>query len=44
MKEGLIKLERIRAIQEAIYGFLLDEVITPNEEFYANHWIKCGST
>ena len=42
MKEDLIELERVRAIQEALCGFLLDEVINPNVEFYANH--KRGST
>ena len=36
MAEDLIEPERIRAIQESIYGFLLDEVINPNGEFYAD--------
>jgi hypothetical protein len=27
MKEDLIEPERVRAIEEALYGFLLDEVI-----------------
>ena len=34
MKENLIKPERIRAIQEALYEFLLDEVINPKGEFH----------
>ena len=34
MKEDLIKLERIRAIQESLCGFLLDEVINRKREFY----------
>ena len=42
MKEDLIELERVRAIQEALCGFLLDEVIIPNGELYANY--KRGST
>jgi hypothetical protein len=32
--EELIEMARIRAIQEAICGFLLDEVINPKGEFY----------
>ena len=40
MKEDLIEPERIRAIQESIGGFLLDEVINPNGEFYADHRIS----
>ena len=36
MKENLIEPERIRAIQEALCGFLLDEVINPNGEFYSD--------
>ena len=40
MKEDLIKLERIRAIQESICGFLLDEVINPNGEFYSDQRIS----
>jgi len=34
MKEDLIKPERVRAIQEAICAFLLDEVINPKGKFY----------
>ena len=30
MQEELIEMARVRAIQEAICGFLLDEVINPN--------------
>ena len=33
MKEELIEIARIRAIQEAICGFLLDKVINPKGEF-----------
>ena len=36
MKENLIELERIRAIQEGLCGFLLDEVINPKGEFYSD--------
>ena len=36
MKENLIEPERIRAIQEALCGFLLDEVINPKCEFYSD--------
>jgi hypothetical protein len=36
MKEELIEMARIRAIQEAICGFLLDEVINPKGEFYGD--------
>ena len=36
MAEQLIQPERIKAIQESICGFLLDEVINPNGEFYAD--------
>jgi hypothetical protein len=36
MKEEFIEMARIRAIQEAICGFLLDEVINPKGEFYGD--------
>jgi len=36
MKEELIEIARIRAIQEAICGFLLDEVINPKGEFHGD--------
>ena len=36
MKEELIEMARVRAIQEAICGFLLDEVINPKGEFYGD--------
>jgi hypothetical protein len=36
MKEELIEVARIRAIQEAICGFLHDEVINPKDEFYGD--------
>ena len=42
MVEGLIEPERIKAIQELICGFLLDEVINPNGEFYADLKISVG--
>ena len=42
MKEDLIELEKIRAIQESICGFLLDEVINPNREFYVDHRLTVG--
>jgi hypothetical protein len=42
MKEELIEPERIKAIQEEICGFLLDEVINPKGEFYADHRISLG--
>ena len=40
MKENLIEPERIRAIQEALCGFLLDEVINPKGEFYSDQSIS----
>ena len=36
MKENLIETERIRAIQEGLCGFLLDEVINTNGEFHSD--------
>jgi len=42
MKEYLIEQKRIKAIQESIYGFLLNEVINPNGEFYADHRVSVG--
>ena len=36
MKEELIQMARVRAIQEAMCGFLLDEVINPNGEFHGD--------
>ena len=42
MAEDLIQPERIKAIQESICGFLLDEVINPNGEFYADSKISVG--
>ena len=36
MKENLIEPARVRAIQEALCGFLLDEVINPNGEFHSD--------
>ena len=42
MADAVIEPERIKAIQETICGFLLDEVINPNGEFYANPRISVG--
>ena len=42
MENALIQPERIKAIQESICGFLLDEVINPTGEFYANSRISVG--
>ena len=36
MKEELIEMAWVRAIQEAICGFLLDEVINPKGEFHGD--------
>ena len=36
MKEELIEMARVKAIQEAMCGFLLDEVINPKGEFYGD--------
>ena len=40
MKENLIEPEKIRAIQEALCGFLLDEVINPKGEFHSDPMIS----
>ena len=40
MKEDLIEPGRIRAIQESICGFLMNEVIIPKGEFYSNQRIS----
>ena len=42
MAEALIEPEIIKAIQESICGFLLDEVINLNGEFYADPRISVG--
>ena len=42
MAEDLIQPQRIKAIQESICGFLLDEVINPTGEFYVNPRISVG--
>ena len=42
MENDLTQPERIKAIQESICGFLLDEVINPTGEFYANSKISVG--
>ena len=34
MKEELLETEKIRAIQEQLSGFLLDEVVNPAGEFH----------
>ena len=36
MKENLIEPAKVRAIQEALCGFLLDEVINPKGEFHSD--------
>ena len=33
-RQGLLETERIREIQEQLAGFLLEEVVDPNGEFY----------
>ena len=40
MKEDLIEPARIRAIQEPLCGFLLDEVINRKGEFYSDQRIS----
>jgi len=40
MKEDLIELARIRAIQKSICGPLIDEVINPKGEFYSDQRIS----
>ena len=42
MVDALIQPERIKAIQESICGFLLDEIINPSGEFYADPKISVG--
>ena len=42
MADALIEPERIKVNQESICGFLLDEVINPNGEFYADPKISVG--
>jgi len=42
MADDLIQPEKIKAIQESICGFLKDEVINPNGEFYADPKIGVG--
>ena len=42
MVDDLIQSERIKAIEELICGFLLDEVINPNGEFCADPKISVG--
>jgi len=44
MAEALIEPERIKAIQESICGFLLDEVINPKWRISCGSKDKCGST
>jgi len=34
MQENLMTSEQVRAIQEQLCGFLLDEIIDPKGEFY----------
>ena len=40
LAERIIEPERIKAIQESICGFLLDEVINPKGEFYVDPTIS----
>ena len=40
MAESLIEPARIKAIQESLCGFLLDEVINPKGEFYSNQEVN----
>ena len=42
MAEALVHPERIKTIQESICGFILNEVINPTGEFYANPRISVG--
>ena len=42
MKEDLIEPERIRAIEESLCGFLVDEVINRKGEFYSDQRISVG--
>ena len=42
MADALIHPERIKAIEESICGFILDEVINPTGEFFANPRISAG--
>ncbi|RLN34872.1 hypothetical protein C2845_PM03G25900, partial [Panicum miliaceum] len=42
IKDELIEPERVRAVQEEICGFLLDEVTNSKGEFYADHRISVG--
>ena len=41
-EEDLIEPKRIRTIQESICGFLMDEVINSNGEFYSDQRISVG--
>ena len=42
MKENLIEPKKIRAIQEGLCGFLLDEVINPKGEFHSDPMISAA--
>ncbi|CAN6333596.1 unnamed protein product [Urochloa humidicola] len=42
MREDLIEDARIRAIQDSIAGFLLDQVIAKDGEFYTNEFDSVG--
>ena len=42
MSEDLIEQERIRAIQEQLMGFLMDEVVNKKGEFWADHRVSIG--
>ena len=40
MRDGLLPRERMRAIEEEIAGFLLDDVIAPTGEFFHTHFLE----
>jgi hypothetical protein len=37
MRDGLLATERVRAIQEEMTGFLLEEVIAPTKEYHRQY-------
>jgi hypothetical protein len=37
MRDGLLSTEHVRAIQEEVAGFLLEEVIAPTEEYHRQY-------
>ena len=34
MEDSVLPMDRIAAIQETLIGFIMDEVVNPNGEFY----------